>query len=87
MGRRAVEWNDFKTSYTGVYLRIIPKEKFQPAGRRYNVFKAIAEKLLQDKWATLFVMILGLCMVVTGLANPVFSQIFLDEILTNKHPE
>ena len=87
MGRRTVKWEDFKTSYTGVYLRIIPKEKFKPAGRRYNVFKAVAGKLWQDKWATLFVMILGLCMVVPGLASPVFSQIFLDEILTNKHPE
>ena len=87
MGRRTVNWADFRTSYTGVYLRIIPKEKFKPAGRRYNVFKAVAAKLWEDKWAAVFLMLLGLCMIVPGLASPVMSQIFLDEILTNKHPE
>jgi len=86
-GRRTVKWADFRTSYTGVYLRIIPKEKFKPAGRRYNVFKAVAAKLWEDKWAAVFMMLLGLCMIVPGLASPVMSQIFLDEILTNKHPE
>ncbi len=32
-------------------------------------------------------MILGFCMIVPGLAQPVFNQIFLDEILTNRHPD
>ena len=87
MGRRTVEWKDFKTSYTGVALNVEPDENFKPEGERYNIFKAVAEKLAQDKWAVLFVLLLNLGMIIPGLASPVFSQIFLDDILTKKHPD
>lgn len=87
MGRRTIPWEEFITSYTGVSLQIIPNEDFQKAGHRYNVFKAISEKLIQDKWATIFVLILGLFMIIPGLASPVFQQIFIDDILTQKHPD
>ena len=87
MGRRTVKWDEFRTSYTGVALDIVPNENFKPEGRRYNIFKAVAEKLAQDKWAVLFILLLNLGMIIPGLASPVFSQIFLDDILTRKHPD
>ena len=85
MGRRTVHWDEFVTSYTGIALTIRPAAGFKPAGHRYNVFKAVAEKLWEDKWGMTFLILLGLCMIVPGLAAPVFSQVFLDDILTGKH--
>lgn len=87
MGRRTVPLAEFRTSYTGIALRIVPNENFKPEGERYNIFKAVAEKLAQDKWAVLFILLLNLGMIIPGLAAPVFSQIFLDDILTRKHPD
>jgi NHLM bacteriocin system ABC transporter peptidase/ATP-binding protein len=87
MGRRTVPWAEFRTSYTGVALHVEPNENFKPEGARYNIFKAVAEKLMQDKWAALFIILLNLGMIIPGLASPVFSQIFLDDILTKKHPD
>ena len=87
MGRRTVPLDEFRTSYTGVALYIVPGENFQKAGHRYNVFKDMARKLLEDKWAALFIFILELCAIIPGLASPVMSQIFLDDILTKKHPD
>ena len=85
MGRRIVPWEEFHTSYTGVTLHIEPGPQFQKAGHRYNVFKDIAGKLLHDRWAMLFILLLELCAIIPGLAGPVMSQIFLDDILTRKH--
>ena len=85
MGRRTVLWKDFVTSYTGIALTIRPTAEFKPAGHRYNVFKAVSAKLWEDKWGMTFLLLLGLCMIVPGLASPVFSQVFLDDILTGKH--
>lgn len=85
MGRRTVPWEDFLTSYTGIALTIEPSPQFKAAGRRYNVFGEVAKKLWLDKWGMFFLLALGLCMVIPGLAAPVMSQIFLDEILTGKH--
>ena len=87
MGRRTVPWEEFRTSYTGVAMQILPGPEFQKAGARYNVFKDMAKKLLQDRWAMTFILILELCAIIPGLAGPVMSQIFLDDILTKKHPD
>ena len=85
MGRRTVVWDEFITSYTGIAITIEPTEEFKREGHRYNIVKAVAEKLWQDKFAMAFMIILSLCMIIPGLAAPVFSQVFLDEILTGKH--
>ena len=87
LGRRTVPLEEFRTSYTGVALMIEPTENFKPEGHRYNIFKAVMEKLAQDKWAALFIVLLNLGLIIPGLASPVFSQIFLDDILTKKHPD
>ena len=87
MGRRTVPLEEFRTSYTGVALYITPGEKFKPEGHRYNVFTDMAHKLLKDRWALLFIVILELCAIIPGLASPVMSQIFLDDIITRKHPD
>lgn len=87
MGRRTVPWEEFRTSYTGVSLDVRPGEGFVREGHRYNVFADIFRKLLADRVAAAFVLILGLCMIIPGLAAPVFQQIFIDDILTRKHPD
>ena len=87
MGRRTVSWDEFQESYTGVYMKITPGEEFKKEGERYSVVKAIAAKLIEDKWALAFLMVLGACMVLPGLAVPVMGQIFIDDIFSLKHPE
>lgn len=87
MGRRTVPLDEFRTSYTGVSLMVRPGEGFRPEGKRYNVFKDIWGKLKEDKWAAVFILILELCAIIPGLASPVMSQIFMDDILTKKHPD
>ena len=87
MGRRTVQWDEFLTSYTGVYMSVRPGANFQKEGQRYSVVKAIATKLVKDKWAILFVLLLGLCMILPGLAVPVMGQIFIDDLFSLKHPE
>ena len=87
MGRRTVEWDKFVTSYTGIALQIVPDKGFVKEGGRYNVFKEVVKKLLLDKWALLFILLLEFFAIIPGLASPVFNQIFMDEIITKKHPE
>ena len=87
MGKRKVIWEDFKTSYTGIALEISPGENFKPEGAQYNIFNSIFKKLLNDKPALIFVLLIGLAMIIPGLVTPVFNQIFVDDILSGKHPD
>ena len=86
IGRRKVPWEDFRTSYTGIAMTFKPGKDFKREGHRYSIVKAISEKLAQDKAAMIFIMMIGAAMIFPGLATPVFSQIFLDDILSGKHP-
>ena len=76
MGRRQMPWSEFRTSYTGVHVEVRPGKDFKPEGHPYSIVKAMAEKLAEDKWTILFLVILGLCMIIPGLAVPVMNQIF-----------
>lgn len=87
MGRRTVPIKELRTSYTGVAISVSPDEDFKKEGERYNVFKDIMSKLMEDKWVALYIVILEFCAIIPGLASPVMSQIFMDEILTGKHRE
>lgn len=87
IGRRTVLWDEFRTSYTGVSLDIFPSDDFKAAGHRFNVLKAVAGKIMKDRWGAVFLILVGVCLIVPGLAAPVISQIFLDEILTKKHTD
>ena len=87
MGRRTVPLEEFRTSYTGVSLYIRPDKDFKKEGHRYNVFKDMTKKLMEDRWAALFIFLLELCAIIPGLASPVMNQIFLDDILTRKHAD
>ncbi len=85
MGRRTVTLAEFRTSFTGVTIYMVPGENFKKEGHRYNVFTDIMSKLMEDKWTAAFIIILQFCAIIPGLASPVMSQIFMDEILTGKH--
>ena len=87
MGRRTVPWDEFITSYTGVYMKITPDENFKPEGEPYSIVKTVAAKLREDKWALIFLMVLGLCMIIPGLAIPVMAQIFIDDVFSLKHAD
>ena len=87
LGKRKMSWQDFLVSYTGVYLAVTPGANFKPEGAPYSIAKAVGKKLMEDKWAALFLLLLGLCMVLPGLAVPVFSQVFIDDIFSMKHPD
>ena len=87
IGKRIIEWEHFETSFTGVAISIKPNENFKKEGKPYNIFATVAKKLAEDKWAVIFVVLVGLGMVFPGLATPVFNQVFLDDILTGKHSD
>ncbi len=87
IGRRSVPWEEFRTSFTGIALRVRPGKDFRPAGAPYSIFRTILQKLSHDRAAMVFVSLIALLMIVPGLVQPVFNQIFLDEILTARHPD
>ncbi|MCC8166018.1 MAG: NHLP family bacteriocin export ABC transporter peptidase/permease/ATPase subunit [Planctomycetes bacterium] len=86
VGHRSVDMEEFRSAYTGIAMVVKPGEGFQPGGSKFNVWRAIVDKLSTEKMAVAFVVLIGLMLILPGLATPVFNQTFVDDILSGAHP-
>ncbi|WP_299454476.1 NHLP family bacteriocin export ABC transporter peptidase/permease/ATPase subunit [uncultured Microscilla sp.] len=80
-GHRVVSYAEFDEAFTGVALTFEPEPHFTKGGRKPQIWHAVRERIKGYKKDLLFVVLVGLLMVVPGLAIPVFLQLFVDEIL------
>jgi NHLM bacteriocin system ABC transporter peptidase/ATP-binding protein len=85
-GPRKVPLEEFDHSFTGVVLTLRPGPDFKPVGKRPSLFPALMKRLRSSEGAILFVALAGLGLVLPGLVVPVFSMVFVDEVLVGgKH--
>lgn len=86
-GRVVIEEEEFDRSFTGIVLVIKPGKDFQPGGRPASVLSFV-RKRMKNAWAALlFTLLIGLLTAFVGLVSPVFSQIFMDDILSGRNPD
>ena len=76
-----VSVREFDEAYTGVVLVMQPGEEFKRGGRKASMLLAIWSRLRGTTGALTYCMLAGLLLTLVGLVVPVFTQIFVDEIL------
>ena len=80
-GPRRLSWQEFDEGFTGVCLAFVPGADFQRAGAPPSVARGLLSRL-GDSWTPLgFVVLATLVLVVPGLAVPVLTQTFVDDVL------
>lgn len=82
-GRRTVSLEEFETSYTGVVLELRPAAGFVRGGRRPSIWPIVLRRLASEPAGVLFLLLSGLLLIVPQLLLPVFSQIYIDEVMGN----
>ncbi len=81
MGRRKLTLEEIDDCYTGIVLTFEPTDGFEKL-RQKKTLLAFAGSRLKGQYAALSGLIaIGLLLVVPGLVIPVFSQVFIDDIL------
>lgn len=83
-GRRAVPYDEFDTSYTGVILEFSKSENFEKQGKKPSIFTALRRRVKGMESVILYVILLGLFLLVPGFVVPAFSRFFVDTILVAK---
>ena len=86
-GRRKISWEEFNEGFTGVVLVMKPGQDFKKGGRNKSVILALIDRLKGSVGAIVYCILAGFLLVLPGLAIPVFSQIFIDEILVENRTE
>jgi NHLM bacteriocin system ABC transporter peptidase/ATP-binding protein len=86
-GPRTVSFEEFDQAFTGVVLVLEPGPEFKRGGKKRGIIEALASRLRTSHQAILFSLLAGLLLTVPRLAVPVFSQVFIDEILVQNRQE
>ncbi len=81
MGHRTISREEFDKAFTGIVLDIRPGENFQASGKTPNLFAAVLSRLTGAYSAIAFLVFVGLALVIPGLLVPMFTKIFVDNIL------
>lgn len=82
-GPRKVSQEEFETSYTGIVITLTPTEEFIPQGKAPTVWPIVFRRLFTEPKGALFILISGLLLILPQLVMPVFSQIYIDEVIQN----
>ncbi|MEM9755971.1 MAG: cysteine peptidase family C39 domain-containing protein, partial [Pseudomonadota bacterium] len=83
MGRRKVGWDEFDEMFTGVVLTFKPGDGFEKTNARESRFASVLRRTQGFRVAILLVLVISLGLVLPGIALPIFSRAFVDEVLIN----
>lgn len=86
-GPRIVTWDEFDQSFTGVVLVFNVGPDFKKGGSKPNIFRALGKRLAGTHVALLYAVLAGICLTIPGIVTPVFTRVFLDNILIGGRKE
>ena len=81
MGRRKLTVQDIDDCFTGVVLTFAETDAFEKSNEKEGMFTFLKSRLKGQMGAILALIILGFFLVIPGLVVPVFSKVFIDDIL------
>lgn len=80
-GPRIVSEEEFDQSFTGIVLAFEEGPDFKKTGGKPSIITALKKRLRGSETALAYVILVGLALVIPGLVIPIFSKIFVDDIL------
>ena len=86
-GRTKVSREELDRSFTGVTLCFTPGPEFRRGGSRPSILGFIRRRLRGTGAAFFFTLVMGILTSFIGLVTPLFSQIFMDHILSGHNPD
>lgn len=80
-GRVTVSMEEFKKSFTTIVLAFEPTADFAPGGRPASTLEFARTRLRGTAPAFAFVILTGVILQLVGVLNPLFSRVFMDNVL------
>ncbi len=80
-GRRHVTFREFDEGFTGVVLYMEPGPEFEQGGHPPSTARGLRRRIAGSGRDLAFCVVAGLLLVAPGLAAPMLTQVFVDEVL------
>ncbi|MDE0772047.1 MAG: NHLP family bacteriocin export ABC transporter peptidase/permease/ATPase subunit [Salibacteraceae bacterium] len=81
IGHRTLTFEEFNGSFTGIALEFKTGPDFEKSGIEGGLINGLKPRLKGYERPILYLFLIGLLLVIPGLVIPVFSRVFVDEIL------
>ena len=86
-GTVEVPLDEFDKAFTGIVICFEKTESFLPEGKPRSVWGFAKKRLQGTSAAFAFVILTGILTAGIGMITPLFSRVFMDNILSGKNPE
>lgn len=80
-GPRVVTDEEFDLSFTGVVLTFEKQPDFKKGGSKSRMFQSLYRRLEGNRLALAFVVLVTLALAIPNLVSPVFSRVYIDDLL------
>ncbi len=80
-GPRTVDFRTMNESFTGITLSLVPGPSFAPGGTPRSLWRPLLRRLAGARTTLLFAVLTGLALVIPGILEPAFRQLFVDSVL------
>ncbi len=80
-GRRRLTFDELDLGYTGITMQFEPTVEFTEESGKRTLMTFVRERLKGQKTAIMSLFAIGFLLVIPGMMMPVFSKVFIDEIL------
>lgn len=81
MGKRVLTREEMEEGYSGTVLEFTPGGQFARSKSNRSLFDFVLERVRGQRRTLLSLLLIGILMIIPGILNPVYSQLFLDDIL------
>jgi len=86
-GPRTVSWDEFDAAFSGVTIMLEPNEDFVADGKKPSMIGAL-KKRLDNSWTDVqYLFLVGLSLVIPGLVVPIFTKVFVDNVMIGQLEE
>ncbi|MFA9465805.1 MAG: NHLP family bacteriocin export ABC transporter peptidase/permease/ATPase subunit [Velocimicrobium sp.] len=82
-----VSYEEFDKAFTGIVLKFEKTNEFVPEGKQKSVLEFAKKRLKGTLPQFIFILLTGILISVVGVITPLYSKIFMDNILSDKNPE
>ena len=86
-GRVVVTMQEFDQAFTGIALTMTPSKEFKPSGKQKSIMSFAKRCLEGATFPFILAVLISIAGLIMGMASPMFSKIFVDNLLNGKNPE
>ncbi len=84
-GRRRLTYEEMEEGYSGTVLEFEPTENFTRSRSRRTLLRYTLRRLKGQHSVMITLLLIGIATILPGILTPVFSQVFLDDILVGNN--